>query len=267
MTKLLVTGGREFEDVDFMVDALAHAKAYCDGVDEKGLVEVITGEARGADTIAKEWAEVMEIPHTGFPCTDSHWKQYGKRAGLIRNEHMLDYGPDVVISFPGGTGTEHMVKISKEVPWITVIECRRVYFSKEDGDYGFLSNFATGLDFADEDGLWWRTSEHYYQAQKSVDPDEQFAIQDAPTPRKAKERGQAVKFKRDDWNNVKLDVMRKAIRLKFAKGSKAAELLKETGFDYLIEYAPWGDTFWGVNGSKVGHNHLGRILNERKFQL
>ena len=123
------------------------------------------------------------------------------------------------------------------------------------------------IDFADEDGCYWMTSEHYFQAAKTVDPDEQFKIQSAKSPRKAKDLGQAVKFKRTDWNDVKIDVMRQALKYKFAEGSRAAQLLKMTGYQYLIEFSPWGDTFWGVDSDLLGHNWLGRLLNERRFQL
>lgn len=263
MTKLLVSGGRDFDDVDFMVDVLSRMVIYCDD----GISEVITGEADGADTIAKEWADVMEITHTGFPVTDSDWNRHGMKAAMLRNEEMLEYGPDKVVAFPGGGGTQHMIDISREVPWVEVIHCERLYFNNRNRDYGFLSNFAEGYDFADDDGLWWKTAEHYYQAHKSLDHHEQFTIQDAPTAARAKELGGKVRMKRDDWATAKLDVMRKAIKYKFSKGSDAAERLLNTGFKYLIEYAPWGDSFWGVNSDKVGHNHLGRILNERKFQL
>ena len=263
MSKLLISGGRDFEDVDFMVDALAAVMAYA----YEPITEVITGEAIGADTIGKEWADVMGITHTGFPVSESDWNRHGMKAAYLRNEDMLEYEPDIVIAFPGGNGTQHMIDISREVPWVEVIDCKRLYFNSRDTQYKFLSNFAEGFDFADEDGLWWKTSEHYYQAHKSLDPHEQFTIQDAPTAARAKELGAKVRMKRDNWASVKQDVMRRAVQLKFAKDSKAAELLLETGFRYLIEYAPWGDTYWGVDADKVGHNHLGRILNERKFKL
>ena len=270
MTKLLISGGRSFDDVDFAVDVLARVQGYV----EDPITEVITGEAKGADEIGMEWARVMGIPHKGFPVRDTDWKRLGPKAGFIRNEQMLDYGPDIVVAFPGGNGTQHMVDIANQVPWVTVIHCQqRLFNSTLDNGYQFCSNFTEGYEFHDEDGLWWKTSEHYYQAQKSLDNQEQFTIQDAPTAARAKMLGERVRSKRVNWDKIKLDVMRKATSLKFAKGTKAANKLIDTGFDYLVHYAPWGDPFWGVmdshsgSGGYIGQNWQGRILNEWKFKL
>ena len=54
-----------------------------------------------------QWAKEIDIPCWGFP---ADWNSYGKAAGPIRNKQMLDEGkPDVVIAFPGGTGTANMI--------------------------------------------------------------------------------------------------------------------------------------------------------------
>lgn len=262
MTKLIVSGGRDFNDLDFAVDALLRFHAY------RPVTELITGEAEGADSIGKAWAEEMGITHTGFPVLDTDWKTLGPKAGHVRNAQMLDYGPDAVLAFPGGTGTQDMVDIANDVPWVEVVHCKRQLFNSQmDNEYKFCSNFAEGYDFADEDGLWWATSEHYYQAHRTLDPKEQFAIQDAKTPARAKELGSEVKFERKNWHAVKIEFMRQALQYKFAAGTEAAELLKGTGWVYLVEYAPWGDTFWGQDAGGIGHNHMGRLLNERRFQL
>jgi UDP-N-acetylmuramoylalanine-D-glutamate ligase len=42
------------------------------------------------------------------------WDLHGKSAGPIRNQQMLDTGVDLVIAFPGGKGTAHMVSIAKK---------------------------------------------------------------------------------------------------------------------------------------------------------
>ena len=61
--------------------------------------------------------------------------------------------------------------------------------------------------------------------------------------------------------------MRKALSYKFAPDTKAAELLLATNIDYLVEYAPWGDVYWGVGKSLKGKNMLGKLLMERRHQL
>lgn len=79
--------------------------------------EVVCGEARGPDTIGKEWAIKNQIPVISFP---AEWNKYGKRAGMLRNEQMGDYA-DVLFAFWNGTsrGTKHMIdymtQLNKEV--------------------------------------------------------------------------------------------------------------------------------------------------------
>lgn len=101
--KTLICGGRDFKDQE-----------HFDAVMDK-LLPVITGichgGARGADRMAGEWARKHNIPCRVF---HADWDAFGKRAGYIRNQMMLDvYRPDMVIAFPGGTGTAHMVRLSK----------------------------------------------------------------------------------------------------------------------------------------------------------
>lgn len=62
---------------------------------------IIEGGARGADQIAKVIAIYMGIPVQEFP---ADWKTYGKKAGAIRNQQMLDQNPDLVIAFHPDTG-------------------------------------------------------------------------------------------------------------------------------------------------------------------
>ena len=75
---------------------------------------VIHGAARGADTLAGSWAKEHGLPIEAFP---ANWRPDGPngpvdmRAGLKRNKQMLEEAkPDLIIAFPGGSGTAHMVK-------------------------------------------------------------------------------------------------------------------------------------------------------------
>jgi len=85
---------------------------------------VIEGEAPGADTLAKEWAEEREIIIMPFP---ANWKKYGRSAGPIRNRQMLDEGkPDMVVAFPSvylhdTKGTKDMVKVARKRHIPTVV--------------------------------------------------------------------------------------------------------------------------------------------------
>lgn len=100
--RVLVCGGRGFADSG-LVFATLDALAKTEVIDC-----IIEGDARGADRIAGAWAKRRRIDLRLFP---ADWNKYGKRAGPIRNQEMLDKGePDLVIAFPGGVGTADMVR-------------------------------------------------------------------------------------------------------------------------------------------------------------
>ncbi len=113
--KVLVCGGRDYLD-DFTVQyvlSLHHRKTP--------ITTLIHGGARGADYLAAKWAAEAGIAAWPF-YTD--WNKHGKAAGPIRNQRMLDEGkPDLVIAFPGGKGTAHMVRIARAAG-ISVAEAR-----------------------------------------------------------------------------------------------------------------------------------------------
>jgi hypothetical protein len=55
--------------------------------------------------------------------------------------------------------------------------------------------------------------------------------------------------------------------MKFEQNPDIAEMLMATeGFE-LVEYAPWGDTFWGVGKDHEGKNNLGKILMKIRGEL
>ena len=98
--RVLVCGGRDFYHFGVVNMVLSKYE------NEPNLV-IIQGGAKGADFLAKAWADWRSIPCEEYP---ADWKQYGKRAGNIRNAQMLNEGkPDLVIAFRGGRGTADMV--------------------------------------------------------------------------------------------------------------------------------------------------------------
>jgi hypothetical protein len=100
--RVLVCGGRDYADDILLAEVL-------DDIDSQRRVTLlIEGEARGADTLARQWAERRRIPVRKYP---ADWEHDGKAAGPIRNQRMLDDGkPDLVVAFPGGRGTADMVR-------------------------------------------------------------------------------------------------------------------------------------------------------------
>lgn len=103
--KILVCGGRDYQDKDHLVNVLTFIKLHSD------LTEIIHGGASGADSLSGEFARSAGIKETVFP---ADWERYGKYAGPRRNIEMAEQNPDLVVAFPGGKGTRHMIDISKK---------------------------------------------------------------------------------------------------------------------------------------------------------
>ncbi len=99
--RLLITGGRDFDDVDAIRTALMD-------VFTTHIVDaVVVGDSRGVDRIAADFAKEMEYSVSIYKAL---WGKYGKSAGPRRNGFMLKHGePTHVIAFPGGRGTADMV--------------------------------------------------------------------------------------------------------------------------------------------------------------
>jgi len=116
--RILVCGGRDYIDYkefDSLMDSVYSNLG--EGYDFECVI--IQGGAKGADFLARGWANSL-----GFECIEfpADWKTYGKGAGHIRNQQMLDEGrPDVVVAFPGGKGTKDMVARARKAG-IEVIE-------------------------------------------------------------------------------------------------------------------------------------------------
>lgn len=124
------------------------------------------------------------------------------------------------------------------------------------GSYRWLSNFwPLRLEI---DGEIWPSVENFYQAQKTLVPDEREQFTDCG-PAAAKRRGRKVTL-RLDWDEVKEEVMLRGLREKF-KHPELRELLLRTGDCLLMEGNRWGDTYWGVCFKKgCGQNRLGQLL-------
>lgn len=129
------------------------------------------------------------------------------------------------------------------------------------GDYRFLSNFWPSPIIWKK--LTWPTVEHAFQAAKSTCPIHAESIRISRSPGIAKRLGRSIppSVMRDDWQDIKVTVMRELCIYKFAQNPDLMTLLKATGDAELIEGNTWGDTFWGVCRG-VGENNLGKILME-----
>jgi predicted Rossmann-fold nucleotide-binding protein len=117
--KVLVCGGRDYQNETRVFKVLDRI------LTRYGPLLIIEGGARGADSLARKWAQARNQNVRTFP---ADWDKYKKGAGFRRNTQMLKEGqPDLVVAFPGGTGTAMMVTIAKEAtPPIRVIEIKDI---------------------------------------------------------------------------------------------------------------------------------------------
>ncbi len=134
------------------------------------------------------------------------------------------------------------------------------FYSIHEAPYGSFSNFAPyGIEL---DGLWWPTTEHYFQAQKFTDTPYVEKVRCASTPKQAAEIGRDRQLPlRLDWERVKDDVMRRAVLRKFETHAALREILLATGEEDIVENAKH-DYYWGCGQNGSGKNMLGQILVE-----
>lgn len=140
-----------------------------------------------------------------------------------------------------------------------------IYFYKINDEYGCFSNFSHyGFEL---DGKWWMTSEHYFQAQKFCGTEYEEIIRLLDNPMKAAEMGRNRSLPlREDWEQVKDDVMRKAVYAKFSQNNELKDILLKTGSEDIIENTS-NDYYWGCGTNGSGSNMLGIILMEIRDKL
>ncbi len=104
--KLIVAGSREFNDYNLL------KKSIQENFLRYEVEEIVSGTARGADTLGEQFAKEYNIQVKQFP---ANWDLYGKSAGYRRNAEMADYA-DALIAFWNGEskGTMHMINLAKE---------------------------------------------------------------------------------------------------------------------------------------------------------
>lgn len=131
------------------------------------------------------------------------------------------------------------------------------------GKYNFLSNFYP-CTIRVRGGRIFPSVEHLYQAAKTSDRDRQEEIRNTPSAGIAKRVGNLVPL-REDWEEIKYNVMQSAVLMKFAQNTDLGEKLIDTYPLYLIEGNYWHDNYWGNCYCEKcknieGQNHLGEIL-------
>lgn len=168
-----------------------------------------------------------------------------------------------------------------EVVHLPIPDDNRILFFKRDREiFGFLSNYHDApVTIA---GETWRSTEFYYQAQKSHDPVYRDAIRNAtsadhakgigsdPTrSRKARKRSWfhgRLEAMRADWHEVKGTVMETAVRAKFSQNPQLQAMLLATGDAEIIEDSTH-DPIWGIGRDGQGENRMGHLLMKVRQEL
>ena len=127
-------------------------------------------------------------------------------------------------------------------------------------EYWFLSNMypcSIWYEGALDGKYIFRSVETIFQMMKCDDDNEKKGFE-LLNGFEAKKRGRRVKL-RDDWNEIKLDVMRDILEVKFSIPDLRNKLIRVN--DEIVEDNNWGDRYWGrCNG--IGKNMLGKLLME-----
>ena len=114
--KWIIAGSRSFQNYPRLEKELDRIR------DQIG--EIVCGEAKGADTYGRIYAESHNIPIKSFP---ADWAAYGKAAGYFRNSEMAEYAHKAIIFWDGTSpGSRDMINkiqdAGKEVIVIKYLE-------------------------------------------------------------------------------------------------------------------------------------------------
>ena len=108
--KVIVAGSRGIEDIR-LVEAAIRQSGF-------EVTQVVSGTARGVDQLGERWAVARGIPIARFP---ADWARHGRRAGIVRNLQMIDYGAQapeggaLVAVWDGvSRGTRHTIEAARE---------------------------------------------------------------------------------------------------------------------------------------------------------
>ena len=141
-----------------------------------------------------------------------------------------------------------------------------LFYSRND-EWFELSNFyPQGFE---EDGAYWPSIEHYFQAQKFAGPEMaeyRERIRQCGSPKHAKDLGRTTKYAiRRDWDSVRDEIMLYALRRKFAHPKLRAVLLATENRE-LHENSPF-DAYWGVGRDGGGVSRLGQLLMQVREEI
>lgn len=109
--KVIVAGGRDFDDYEYMSEKLDEL-FWCSDVFQEYPIKIVSGMANGADTLAIHYADEHCMTKILFP---ANWHDHPRMAGILRNEDMLTISTHLVVFWDGEShGTKYMIEIARE---------------------------------------------------------------------------------------------------------------------------------------------------------
>lgn len=265
--KLAIIGSRTFSDYSLLCDEIAK-------LDKPALI--VSGGARGADSLGKKYADEHNIPTKIFPAIwhpDGEGGSYDRAAGMKRNVDIVNEA-DAILAFWDGdsTGTIHGINLS-----ILKRKFIRVVYTdlpkkKEDskdihgfqGKYRWLSNMWP-IEF-EVGGIKFMSVENAYQASKFVGSPiliEQFSKLPAI---ESKTKVKDFVWTTENFGDKKVKFMKTFLKKKFENPCLRKKLIN-TGTVHIEGTNTWGDQFWGCCPEGVGENNLGKLLMEIREEI
>ena len=139
-----------------------------------------------------------------------------------------------------------------------------LYFSRSNVDEA-LGTFSRRSFFLDEKE--WPSVEHYYQAMKFEQEEDQEKIRLAASPQKARRLGRSrFRKRRPNWQSMKTTVMTRAVYIRAKTHEDVRNALESTGDQRLVENNSY-DYFWGCGRDRRGDNHYGKVLMNVREKL
>lgn len=116
MIKIIVAGSRTFNDFALLVEKVG---GYIDHAHFHEPLQIVSGGARGADTLGERYAREYGFDLKVFP---AEWNKYGRSAGYIRNEEMAKYATHCFIFWDGESkGSKHMYDLALKYKLVTIV--------------------------------------------------------------------------------------------------------------------------------------------------
>lgn len=105
--KVIVAGSRSFNNYGLLEKKLNKILSRC-----IASAEIVSGGAKGADTMGERYAKAHKLSVHRFP---AQWEKYGRSAGYKRNAEMAEFADALVAFWDGASrGTEHMINLARE---------------------------------------------------------------------------------------------------------------------------------------------------------